>query len=57
MHYATLILNKEKYQSVSITNNLHMMWISKLSCSFLSFAYIKGAALCTTFELWGISGR
>lgn len=30
-----------------------MLWISKLPCSLLSFAYIKGAALNTSFQLWG----
>lgn len=30
-----------------------MLWISELPRSLLSFTYIKGAALSTSFQLWG----
>lgn len=48
-HHATLILGKETCQPVSLANNLYILWISKLPCSVLSLAYIKGG--CSVYEL------
>lgn len=47
-HHATLIFRKEMCQPVSFANNLYILWISKLPCSVLSLAYIKGG--CTVYE-------